>query len=83
MCVCVQESKAILVQAKHVRTASAHLDSHIHAALRHLGEQEARTFAANSRMTPEVRNGSEPHRSAPPERDVKNPTVLSCSPSSP
>lgn len=60
VCVCVQESKAILVQAKHARTASAHLDSHIHAALRHLGELEARTGAASSQMTPEVPNGSEP-----------------------
>lgn len=58
---CMQESKAILTQAKHARTASAHLNSHIHSALRQLGEQEALADAANSRMTPEVLSNTAPH----------------------
>lgn len=57
----MQESKAILTQAKHTRTASAHLDSHIHTALLQLGEQEALTDAANSQMTPEVLTRTVPH----------------------
>lgn len=58
---CVQESKAVLTQAKHTRTASAHLDSHIRSVLRQLSEQEALTDAANSQMKAEVLNGTGPH----------------------
>lgn len=58
---CVQESKAILTQAKHTRTASAHLNSHIHSALRQMAEQKALTDAANSQMTPEVLDRTVPH----------------------
>ncbi|XP_069024859.1 laminin subunit gamma-3 [Embiotoca jacksoni] len=48
-----KESKAILTQAKHTRTASAHLSSHIDSALDQLSEQELRTGTANSQITSE------------------------------
>ncbi|XP_034753093.1 laminin subunit gamma-3 isoform X2 [Etheostoma cragini] len=48
-----KESKAILTQAKHTRTASAHLSSHIDSALQQLAEQEMQTDAANSQITSE------------------------------
>lgn len=50
----VQESKAILTQAKHTRTASAHLSSHVDSALQQLTEQEMLTDTANSQITSEV-----------------------------
>lgn len=50
----MQESKANLIQAKHTRTASAHLSSHIDSALQQLTEQEKLTDTANSLITPEV-----------------------------
>lgn len=53
---CVQESKAILTQAKHTRTASAHLSSHLDSALQLLAEQEMVTDRANSQTTSEVLN---------------------------
>lgn len=52
----MQESKAILTQAKHTRTASAHLSSHIDSALHQLAEQEMLTDTANSQITSEVLN---------------------------
>lgn len=73
---CVQESKAILTQAKHTRTASAHLNSHIHSALRQMAEQKALTDAANSQMTPEVLDRTVPHWSVLPVWDIK--TITSC-----
>ncbi|XP_059214275.1 laminin subunit gamma-3 [Centropristis striata] len=48
-----KESKAILTQAKHTRTASAHLSSHIDSALQQLAEQEMQTDTANSQITSE------------------------------
>lgn len=54
--ICVQESKAILTQAKHTRTASAHLTSHIDSALQQLAEQEMLTDTANSQLSSEVPN---------------------------
>lgn len=48
---CVQESKDILSQAKHARTASAQLGSHIDSAVQRLDEQEMLTDAAMSQMT--------------------------------
>lgn len=50
----MQESKAILTQAKHTRTASAHLSSDIDSALQQLAEQEIQTNTANSHITSEV-----------------------------
>lgn len=52
----VQESKAILTQAKHARTASAHLSSHIDSAFQQLNKQEMLTDTANSQITSEVPN---------------------------
>ncbi|TKS84714.1 Laminin subunit gamma-3 [Collichthys lucidus] len=48
-----KETKAILTQAKHTRTASAHLSSHIDSALQQLDEQERLTHTKNSQMTSE------------------------------
>lgn len=48
-----KESKAILTQAKHAKTASAHLSSHIDSALDQLAEQEMLSDAANSQITSE------------------------------
>lgn len=48
-----KESKAILIQAKHTRTASAHLSSHIDSALQQLSEQELQTDRARSLVTAE------------------------------
>ncbi|XP_060916773.1 laminin subunit gamma-3 [Labrus mixtus] len=48
-----KESKAILTQAKHTRTSSAHLSSHLDSALRHLAEQETLTDLANAQITSE------------------------------
>lgn len=47
----MQESKDILTQAKHARTASAQLGSHIDSAVEQLDEQEMLTDAANSQIT--------------------------------
>lgn len=52
----LQESKAILTQAKHTRTASAHLGPHIDSALQKLSEQEMLTDVLSSKITPEVPN---------------------------
>ncbi|KAM8829151.1 laminin subunit gamma-3 isoform 2-T2 [Spinachia spinachia] len=51
-----KESKAILTQAKHSRTASAHLDSHVRSALQQLAEQEtqAETLGSGIPSEPEV-----------------------------
>ncbi|XP_034565301.1 laminin subunit gamma-3 isoform X1 [Notolabrus celidotus] len=51
-----KESKGILTQAKHTRTASTHLGSHLNSALRQLAEQETLTATANSQINsqPEV-----------------------------
>ncbi|XP_029371382.1 laminin subunit gamma-3 isoform X2 [Echeneis naucrates] len=48
-----KESKAILTQAKHTRTASAHLSSHLDSALQQLAEHEMLTDAANSQIPSE------------------------------
>ncbi|XP_071322534.1 laminin subunit gamma-3 [Trachinotus anak] len=48
-----KESKAVLTQAKHTRTASAHLSSHLDSALQQLTEHEMLTDAANSQITSE------------------------------
>uniref|UniRef100_UPI0037E9A314 laminin subunit gamma-3 n=1 Tax=Semicossyphus pulcher TaxID=241346 RepID=UPI0037E9A314 len=49
-----KESKAVLTQAKHTRTASAHLSSHLDSALQQLSEQETLTDSANSQITSEA-----------------------------
>lgn len=48
-----KESKAVLIQAKHTRTASSHLGSRVDSALQQLTEQEMLTDAANSQIPPE------------------------------
>ncbi|XP_047426599.1 laminin subunit gamma-3 [Mugil cephalus] len=48
-----KESKATLTQAKHTRSSSAHLSSHIDSALKQLSEQELRTSTANSQIASE------------------------------
>ncbi|KAK2819369.1 hypothetical protein Q5P01_024930 [Channa striata] len=48
-----KESKAILTQAKHTRTASAHLSSHIDSAVQLLAKQEMLTETANSQTASE------------------------------
>ncbi|TNN53381.1 Laminin subunit gamma-3 [Liparis tanakae] len=48
-----KESKAILIQAKHTRTASAHLSSHIDSALQQLAEQEMSTDTISSQISPQ------------------------------
>ncbi|CAG5867641.1 unnamed protein product [Menidia menidia] len=48
-----KKSKAALTQAKHTRTASAHLNTHIDAALQQLSEQELLTGKAKSQTTSE------------------------------
>ncbi|XP_040915110.1 laminin subunit gamma-3 isoform X1 [Toxotes jaculatrix] len=48
-----KESKAVLTQAKHTRTASAHLSSHVDSALQQLAEHELLTDTANSHITSE------------------------------
>ncbi|XP_042251436.1 laminin subunit gamma-3 [Thunnus maccoyii] len=48
-----KESKAILTKAKHSKTASAHLSSHIDSALHQLAEQETLTSRANTHITTE------------------------------
>lgn len=53
---CSQESKVVLIQAKHTRTASSHLGSHVDSALQQLTEQEMLIDAANSQIPPEVAN---------------------------
>ncbi|XP_075954415.1 laminin subunit gamma-3 [Anarhichas minor] len=45
-----KESKAILTQARHTRTASAHLSSHIDAALQQLTEQEMLADTVNAQI---------------------------------
>lgn len=45
-----KESKAILTQAKHTRTASAHLGSHLDSALRQLSAQELLADGAKSQL---------------------------------
>lgn len=71
-----QESKDVLTQAKHARTASAHLGSHIDSALRQLVEQEALTGAANSQITEVLGTTAEPR---PMEPDfLCAVTVTSC-----
>uniref|UniRef100_A0A8D3AEZ2 Laminin, gamma 3 n=1 Tax=Scophthalmus maximus TaxID=52904 RepID=A0A8D3AEZ2_SCOMX len=49
-----KESKAILTQAKHTRTASSHLSSHIDSALQQLAEHETRTDNAKSQIPSEA-----------------------------
>lgn len=46
----------VLIQAKHTRTASSHLGTHVDLALKQLTEQEMLIDAANSRIPPEVAN---------------------------
>lgn len=53
---CAQESKVVLIQAKHTRTASSHLGSRVDSALQQLTEQEMLIDAANSQIPPEVAN---------------------------
>ncbi|XP_035524349.1 laminin subunit gamma-3 isoform X2 [Morone saxatilis] len=48
-----KESKAILTQAKHTRTVSAHLHSYVDSALQQLAEQETLTDTAKSQITSE------------------------------
>ncbi|KAF7662191.1 hypothetical protein LDENG_00243610 [Lucifuga dentata] len=48
-----KESKDILTQAKHTRTASAQLSSHLHSALHQLAEQETLTDKAKSQVPSE------------------------------
>ncbi|XP_029921853.1 laminin subunit gamma-3 isoform X2 [Myripristis murdjan] len=48
-----KESKAILTQAKHTRTASARLSSQIDTTLQQLAEQEILTAKAHSKITSE------------------------------
>lgn len=48
-----KESKAILTQAKHTRTTSAHLSSNIDSALEQLSVQELLTDRANAQITSE------------------------------
>ncbi|XP_034047896.1 LOW QUALITY PROTEIN: laminin subunit gamma-3 [Thalassophryne amazonica] len=48
-----KESKAVLTQAKHTRTASAHLSSHIDSTLQKLAKQEKRFDTVNSQITSE------------------------------
>ncbi|XP_053267613.1 laminin subunit gamma-3 [Pleuronectes platessa] len=48
-----KESKAVLTKAKHTRTASAHLSSHIDSALTHLAEQEMLTGIVKSQIPSE------------------------------
>lgn len=51
-----QESKSILSQAKHTRTASAHLTSQIDSVLQELAEHEMLTDKAKSQIPSEVLN---------------------------
>lgn len=46
----VRESKSLLSQAKHTRTASAHLSSHIDSAVLRLAEQEMLSQTSNSQL---------------------------------
>ncbi|XP_068615316.1 laminin subunit gamma-3-like, partial [Brachionichthys hirsutus] len=48
-----KESKAVLTQAKHTRTASVHLSAHVDSALRQLVEQQMLTDEANSQIASE------------------------------
>lgn len=48
-----KESKIVLSQAKHTRTASAHLRSHIDSAALRFAEQEMLGYKANSQITSE------------------------------
>ncbi|XP_068430777.1 laminin subunit gamma-3 [Clinocottus analis] len=48
-----KESKAMLIQAKHTRTASAHLSSHIDSALQQLTQQEMHTETVASQIPSE------------------------------
>uniref|UniRef100_A0A3P9KKW5 Laminin subunit gamma 3 n=1 Tax=Oryzias latipes TaxID=8090 RepID=A0A3P9KKW5_ORYLA len=48
-----KESKAILIKAKHTRTASGHLSSHIDSALKQLSEQESTLKKAKIPTPPE------------------------------
>lgn len=78
---CVQESKDNLSQAKHARTASAQLGSHIDSAVQRLDEQEMLTDAAMSQMT-EVLDTAPPP-SYFPRAALKNGNFLFCSLRSP
>lgn len=53
---CAQESKVVLIRAKHTRTAASHLGSRVDSALQQLTEQETLIEAANSQIPPEVAN---------------------------
>lgn len=61
----LQESKDVLTRAKHARTASAHLGSHIDSALQQLVEQEALTGAANAQITEVLDRTTEPRPMEP------------------
>ncbi|XP_061913004.1 laminin subunit gamma-3 [Entelurus aequoreus] len=49
-----QESKGVLTQAKHTRTACAHLGSNLQSAVQRLAEQEALTESADSLVPTET-----------------------------
>lgn len=51
---CAKESKGVLVQAKHTRTASSHFSSRVDSALQQLTEQEMLINSASSQIPPEV-----------------------------
>lgn len=53
---CTQGSKVVLIQAKHTRTASSHLGTHVDSALQQLTEQEMLIDATNLQIPPEVAN---------------------------
>lgn len=72
----LQESKDVLTQAKHARTASAHLGSHIDSALQQLVEQEALTGAADFQITEVLVRTTEPRPTEPHFLCVV--TVTSC-----
>lgn len=61
----LQESKDVLSQAKHARTASAHLGPHIDSAFQQLVEQEALTGAANFQITEVLGRTAEPRPMEP------------------
>lgn len=72
----LQESKDALTKAKHARTASAHLGSHIDSALQQLVEQEALTGAADSPITEVLDRTTEPRPMEP--HFLCGVTVTSC-----
>lgn len=61
----LQESKDVLIQAKHARTASAHLGPLIDSAFQQLAEQEALTGAANFQITEVLDRTTEPRPMEP------------------